>query len=137
MYGNVPYIRPHNQPVVSARGRGTQKSHPTREPIMVSTRQGGDYSPEKTNPSRGGGRKRGGGVSSGASAAAAAKRPSRGPRPGEEEDEEEDAVVAALEYAELYGSGGNSDHAGLAWGVYEDDDGVAFGGGGGGGGGRR
>jgi len=58
---------------------------------MVSTRQGGDYSPEKTNPSCGGGRKRGGGVSSGASAAAAAKRPSRGPRPGEEE--EEDAVA--------------------------------------------
>ena len=90
----------HNQPVVSARN--TKKSHPPKEPIMVSTRQGGDYTPEETNPLRGG-RKRGDGVSSGASAAAAAKKPSRGPRPGEEE--EEDAITAELEYSMSYGSG--------------------------------
>ena len=77
---------------------------------MVSTRRDGDYTPEKMNPSRGG-RKRGGGVSYGVSAAAAAKKPSRGPRPGEEEEED---AVAALEYATLYGSGGDSDHEGLA-----------------------
>ncbi len=120
----------HNQPVVSARN--TQKMHPLKEPIMVSMRRGGNYTPEKTNPSRGG-RKRGSGVSSGASAAAAAKKPSRGPRPGEEE--EEDAVAAALEYTTPYGSGGDSNHEGLAWGVYDDDDGGGGGGGGGSGGG--
>ena len=102
----------HIQPIVSARD--TKELHPPKEPIMVSTSQGGNYTPEKTNPSHGG-RKRGGGVSSGASAAAAAKKPSRGPRPGKEE--EEDAVAVALEYAMSYGSSGDSDHEGLAWGV--------------------
>ena len=42
---------------------------------------------------------------------------------------------AALEYATSYGSGGDSNHEGLAWGVYDDDDGGGGGGGGGNGGG--
>ena len=140
MYCKVPYIYHHNQPVVSARN--TKKSHPPKEPIMVSTRQGNDYKmPEKTNPSRGG-RKRGGGVSSGASAAAAAKKPSRGPRPN---DDEEDAlaagitagVVAALEYAAAGGSSYDSNHGCQGWGIYDNDNGVAFGGGSSGGGRRQ
>ena len=59
MYGNVPYLYHHNQPVVSARN--TKQLHPSKESIMVSTRQGGDYTPEKMNPLRIG-RKRGGGI---------------------------------------------------------------------------
>jgi hypothetical protein len=68
MYGNVPYLLPY-QPA-GCECEEHKKLHPPKEPIMVSTRRGGDYTPEKTNPSRGG-RKREGGVSLGGSAAAA------------------------------------------------------------------
>ena len=43
----------------------------------------------------------------------------------------------ALEYATLYGSDGDSDYEGLAWGVYYDDNNGGGGGGGGSGGGEE